>query len=83
MIEGWGTCHIEITGELLQRIRFHRIWTPYIQVIKASHIGEKDFFQCLVRSPKLSPGYHGQMNFIIIDFHDVNSDFKFQKDIDT
>ena len=81
MDDDWGTCHIEVAGELLERILYTDLW--HIIVHKATHIGGDNFYQCLVESPKLPPGYHGQMNFIIIDFHDVNSDFKFQKDIDT
>jgi hypothetical protein len=80
VVEKWGSCHIEIYDDLLRNIL---TWEDLL-VENCSWTGEincnNKIYYCEIKSPKLSPGYHGVMN-IVIDWEELY--YYLKKNLDT
>jgi len=80
-MRNWGTCHVEVCKELLSWMLTMKGWQLIVH--EAKWTGETlscgDIYYVNLGSPLLEKGYHGMMNFVILD----PNNYKLKKDQDT
>jgi hypothetical protein len=76
--DNWGRCTVEVTRDfLIFLLTYPR---EDLRILKASWIGDMDYYLCEVASPKLAPGYNYVMNIVL---NCQTKEFYFKRDMDT